>query len=147
MRFEGHRAHHPRPTLSTKGLQSYWRTRSGPSVSVASRLRQVSGAAGTAGRGTARQEALFDKKLAQEETWIRQGIKARRTRNEGRVRALKAMREERAQRRVAQGKGSFFSRRLTALGDALLKREASRSATPMNRWSTTSPRSFNEATV
>ena len=55
----------------------------------------------------ARQEALFDKKLAQEETWIRQGIKARRTRNEGRVRALKAMREERAQRRVAQGKGSF----------------------------------------
>ena len=56
---------------------------------------------------TARQEALFDKKLAQEETWIRQGIKARRTRNEGRVRALKAMREERAQRRVAQGKGSF----------------------------------------
>ena len=56
---------------------------------------------------TARQEALFDKKLAQEETWIRQGIKARRTRNEGRVRALKTMREERAQRRVAQGKGSF----------------------------------------
>ena len=55
----------------------------------------------------ARAEALFDKKLAQEETWIRQGIKARRTRNEGRVRALKAMREERAQRRVAQGKGSF----------------------------------------
>jgi len=41
---------------------------------------------------------LFDKKLAQEEVWIRQGIKARRTRNEGRVRALKAMREERAKR-------------------------------------------------
>ena len=55
----------------------------------------------------ARADALFDKKLAQEETWIRQGIKARRTRNEGRVRALKAMREERAQRRVAQGKSSF----------------------------------------
>ena len=56
---------------------------------------------------TARAEALSDKKLAQEEAWIRQGIKARRTRNEGRVRALKAMREERSQRRVAQGKGSF----------------------------------------
>ena len=42
--------------------------------------------------------ALFDKKLAQEEVWIRQGIKARRTRNEGRVRALKAMREARAKR-------------------------------------------------
>ena len=55
----------------------------------------------------ARADALFDKKLAQEETWIRQGIKARRTRNEGRVRALKAMREERSQRRSAQGKGSF----------------------------------------
>ena len=55
----------------------------------------------------ARADALIDKKLAQEETWIRRGIKARRTRNEGRVRALKAMREERAQRRVAEGKGSF----------------------------------------
>jgi ATP-binding cassette subfamily F protein uup len=45
----------------------------------------------------------FDKKLAQEEVWIRQGIKARRTRNEGRVRALKAMREEFKQRRTQQG--------------------------------------------
>ena len=51
--------------------------------------------------------ALFDKKLAEEEKWIRQGIKARRTRNEGRVRALKAMREERAQRREQQGRSSF----------------------------------------
>ncbi len=41
----------------------------------------------------------FDKKLAEEEVWIRQGIKARRTRNEGRVRALKALRDERTQRR------------------------------------------------
>ncbi|MGD8350049.1 MAG: ATP-binding cassette domain-containing protein, partial [Gammaproteobacteria bacterium] len=47
----------------------------------------------------ARHNALLDKKLAQEETWIRQGIKARRTRNEGRVRALEKMREERARRR------------------------------------------------
>ncbi len=50
-----------------------------------------------------RQNALFDKKLAQEETWIRKGIEARRTRNEGRVRALKAMREARQQRRERQG--------------------------------------------
>lgn len=49
------------------------------------------------------QSALFDKRLAQEEAWIRQGIKARRTRNEGRVRALKAMREEHRQRRERQG--------------------------------------------
>ncbi len=47
--------------------------------------------------------AEFDKKLAQEEVWIRQGIKARRTRNEGRVRALQALRKERAQRREQQG--------------------------------------------
>lgn len=50
------------------------------------------------------QAAKFDKHLAQEEVWIRQGIKARRTRNEGRVRALKQLREERAQRREQQGK-------------------------------------------
>ncbi len=50
-----------------------------------------------------RANARFDKKLAQEEVWIRQGIKARRTRNEGRVRSLKAMREERHQRREAVG--------------------------------------------
>ncbi|MCW4153058.1 MULTISPECIES: ATP-binding cassette domain-containing protein [Halomonadaceae] len=51
----------------------------------------------------ARENAEFDKKLAQEEVWIRQGIKARRTRNEGRVRALEAMRSERSQRRERQG--------------------------------------------
>ncbi|WP_234493742.1 ABC transporter ATP-binding protein [Vibrio maritimus] len=50
------------------------------------------------------QNAEFDKKLAQEEVWIRQGIKARRTRNEGRVRALKKLREERKGRREVQGK-------------------------------------------
>lgn len=51
-----------------------------------------------------KQQALFDKKLAQEEVWIRTGIKARRTRNEGRVRALEAMRRERADRRDAIGR-------------------------------------------
>lgn len=51
-----------------------------------------------------KQNALFDKKLAEEEVWIRQGIKARRTRNEGRVRALKALREESKARRSQQGK-------------------------------------------
>lgn len=53
------------------------------------------------------QNALFDKKLSQEETWIRQGIKARRTRNEGRVRALKALRNERSERRNVQGKAKI----------------------------------------
>ena len=51
----------------------------------------------------ANQNAEFDKKLAKEEVWIRQGIKARRTRNEGRVRALKKLRSERAERRNTQG--------------------------------------------
>jgi ATP-binding cassette subfamily F protein uup len=54
-----------------------------------------------------RQNALFDKRLKQEEAWIRQGIKARRTRNMGRVRALKAMRQERLQRRERGGTASF----------------------------------------
>ena len=49
------------------------------------------------------QHAKFDRKLAEEEAWLRQGIKARRTRNEGRVRALMAMREERAARREQLG--------------------------------------------
>jgi ABC transport system ATP-binding/permease protein len=51
--------------------------------------------------------ADFDKKLSQEERWIRQGIKARRTRNEGRVRALKAMRQERASRRERTGQANM----------------------------------------
>ena len=50
---------------------------------------------------------LFDKKLAEEEVWIRKGIKARRTRNEGRVRALQAMRETRKSRRDSLGKAEF----------------------------------------
>jgi ATP-binding cassette subfamily F protein uup len=51
-----------------------------------------------------KQNALFDKKLAQEEAWIRTGIKARRTRNEGRVRALEKMRRIRSERQTAAGK-------------------------------------------
>ena len=58
------------------------------------------------------ENARFDKKLAQEEVWIRQGIKARRTRNEGRVRALEAMRRERAQRRERGGNANL------AIGEA-----------------------------
>lgn len=53
------------------------------------------------------QAQAFDKKLAQEESWIRQGIKARRTRNEGRVRNLQQMRRERAERRQQQGQVQF----------------------------------------
>ncbi|WP_409423028.1 ABC transporter ATP-binding protein [Pseudaeromonas sp. ZJS20] len=58
-------------------------------------------------RVEALQNAEFDKKLAQEEAWIRQGIKARRTRNEGRVRALKDLRVERSARREQLGKANI----------------------------------------
>jgi len=54
-----------------------------------------------------KENALFDKRLAEEEKWIRQGVKARRTRNEGRVRALKAMRNERTARVDKQGSADF----------------------------------------
>ncbi len=54
-----------------------------------------------------RHNAAFDKKLAEEERWIRQGIKARRTRNEGRVRALEKMRKERRERREKQNPATF----------------------------------------
>ncbi len=55
----------------------------------------------------ASHQAAFDKKLAEEERWIRQGIKARRTRNEGRVRALEKMRNERSARRQRTGKANI----------------------------------------
>jgi ATP-binding cassette subfamily F protein uup len=54
-----------------------------------------------------KHNALFDKRLSQEEAWIREGIKARRTRNEGRVRALEAMRVELSERRKHQGKAKL----------------------------------------
>lgn len=69
----------------------------------------------------AEQNALFDKKLAQEEAWIRQGIKARRTRNEGRVRDLKKLREERRQRREVQGNASFALKQGEASGKLVLE--------------------------
>jgi len=56
-----------------------------------------------------KQNAVFDKKLAEEEVWIRKGIQARRTRNEGRVRALFKLREERSDRREQQGKSTISS--------------------------------------
>ena len=71
----------------------------------------------------ARHNALFDKKLAQEETWIRQGIKARRTRNEGRVRALEKMREERAARRERGGSAKLTAQQADASGKIVLEAE------------------------
>ncbi|MGE4070884.1 MAG: ATP-binding cassette domain-containing protein [Lysobacterales bacterium] len=69
----------------------------------------------------AMENALFDKKLAQEEVWIRQGIKARRTRNEGRVTALKAMRRERAARREQQGLAKLEVAEASSSGKRVLR--------------------------
>lgn len=63
----------------------------------------------------------FDKRLAEEEVWIRQGIKARRTRNEGRVRALKKMREERQDRRELSGKARFELEAANASGKIVIE--------------------------
>jgi ATP-binding cassette subfamily F protein uup len=63
-----------------------------------------------------RANELFDKKLAEEEVWIRQGIKARRTRNEGRVRALESMRDERGARRERTGNAKFAVEEATKSG-------------------------------
>lgn len=71
----------------------------------------------------AEQNAQFDKKLAQEEVWIRQGIKARRTRNEGRVRALEKMRRERSQRRERQGSVSMQLQEAERSGKLVIEAE------------------------
>ncbi|WP_340611065.1 ABC transporter ATP-binding protein [Xenorhabdus bharatensis] len=69
------------------------------------------------------QNAEFDKKLAQEEVWIRQGIKARRTRNEGRVRALKALRVERSERRNVMGSARMQVEEATRSGKIVFELE------------------------
>ncbi len=69
----------------------------------------------------AREQALFDKRLSQEEKWIRQGIKARRTRNEGRVRALKAMRRDYANRRKKQGTANLTIQQAEGSGKLLIE--------------------------
>ena len=71
----------------------------------------------------ATEHALFDKELAQEEVWIRQGIKARRTRNEGRVRRLEAMREQRQQRRVKSGSSKLEVQSATTSGKLVFRAE------------------------
>ena len=68
-----------------------------------------------------KQNQEFDKKLAQEEVWIRQGIKARRTRNEGRVRRLKAAREERANRRHLIGNVNMKSQDVKLSGKKVIE--------------------------
>ena len=88
----------------------------------------------------ARQNAEFDKKLAKEETWIRTGIQARRTRNEGRVRALEALRDVRRDRRERQGEAKMEIQRRNAPGGWSSRPRPSASVTGNAPSSTTSPR-------
>lgn len=67
-----------------------------------------------------KQDAEFDKNLAREEVWIRQGIKARRTRNEGRVRALKQLRVERSERRLQPGKAKIATNKSTTVSGKII---------------------------
>ncbi|MCR4320688.1 MAG: ATP-binding cassette domain-containing protein [Candidatus Brocadiaceae bacterium] len=69
------------------------------------------------------QQAVFDKKLAQEEIWVRQGIKARRTRNEGRVRALEDMRNARRERRQVMGTVRMQTQEVERSGALVIKVE------------------------
>jgi ATP-binding cassette subfamily F protein uup len=71
----------------------------------------------------ARQEALFDQKLAEEEIWIRKGIEARRTRNMGRVRALEQMREERRNRRAQTGSARLAAQDAERSGNLVIHAE------------------------
>jgi len=68
-----------------------------------------------------KQRASFDRKLAEEETWVRKGLKARRTRNEGRVRALQKMREERRQRREQTGQSRMQLQAAERTGKEVIK--------------------------
>ncbi|MFN3191296.1 MAG: ATP-binding cassette domain-containing protein [Aureliella sp.] len=77
-----------------------------------------------------KQEKLFDKKLAEEEAWIRQGIKARRTRNEGRVRALKELRKIRSERREKTGTSNLQIQEGLRSGNLIIKAEGLRFAYP-----------------
>ena len=70
-----------------------------------------------------KQAALFDKRLAQEEVWIRKGVEARRTRNEGRVRALEAMRRQRTERRQKIGDVKMQATTLERSGELVAELE------------------------
>ena len=99
--------YHPRPFFPQGAGNTDPGAGSWPADQLDCNYEPTSNERRTSWRWKPEQNALFDKKLAQEEVWIRQGIKARRTRNEGRVRALKALREERLERRNVQGKATF----------------------------------------
>jgi len=70
-----------------------------------------------------KQHDLFDKRLSEEEVWLRTGVKARRTRNEGRVRALEAMRNEHQQRRIQAGKVKSLTLDVTRSGNLVIEAE------------------------
>jgi ATP-binding cassette subfamily F protein uup len=81
----------------------------------------------------------FDKRLAEEEVWLRQGVKARRTRNEGRVNALLEMRRERAARRATIGTVRLHAERAEASGQMVIEAEGISRISGVDRWCGISP--------
>ena len=95
----------------------------------------------------AKHAALFDKKLAQEEVWIRQGVEARRTRNEGRVRALKQLRIQRSERRERIGQVEMRAQDAAPSGKLVFEAEHVTHAFGARRSSPISPRASCAATA
>ena len=91
---------YPRPGLPAKAGLAHRRAGPRPVIRLGLHLCRLPAAQEAMLDAEQQQNALFDKKLAREEQWIRKGIEARRTRNEGRVRALKRLREIRRERRA-----------------------------------------------
>src|SRR6188768_3184532 len=103
-RLRGRRGlRHARPRVSGAARHARGGTRPRPSDVVGGRLPHVPRKKDAWLANEALADEKFDKKMAQEEVWLRRGVKARRTRDEGRVKALMAMREERAARRAQIG--------------------------------------------
>ena len=110
---------HPRPALPRPRGHPHRRARPRPARRASRQLQRLRGAQGRAARASRRwRTRKFDKLLAQEEAWIRQGVEARRTRNEGRVRRLEQLRLERAARRDRVGTVDLARRRGRALRQA-----------------------------
>ena len=103
LRFRGRFVCHARPRFFAPGGDAHRGARPGRLRSWACGYDHIPRAQGGGAGDEERQNAVFDKKLAQEEVWLRKGVKARRTRNEGRVRELMKLRAERAARRELSG--------------------------------------------
>ena len=129
---------HARPQLRRASRHADRRYRSRQAAQLARRLQRLPRAESQSDEDEDRQNALFDKKLAEEEVWVRKGVKARQTRNEGRVRALEELRDDaRGSASSARARRAFRSTNRPKCPAARSSRFAtSRTATAVDRCST-----------